>query len=117
MTPLQTSQEITALLPTDIIPHIPSSPQTHPPLSYLQKHGVRQSANALRPSHLKYMTHKGPGEYLSLCLKTPQFVFLIPEDLWGGFVFMERIALQLPVSIPWFSDAHQSQNVWCVEIS
>lgn len=38
MTPLQTSQEITALLPTDIIPHIPSSPQTLPPPSRRQKH-------------------------------------------------------------------------------
>ena len=31
MIPLQTPQEITALLPTDIVPHIPSSPRTHPP--------------------------------------------------------------------------------------
>lgn len=59
------------------------------------KHAVSKRANPLLLSHLKYMNHKEPGEWLSpsvnfgICLKHPQFVFLIPKD-WG-FVFMEII--------------------------
>lgn len=109
MTPLQTSQEITALLPTDIIPHIPSSPQTQPPLHPTYRNVVlRKHANALLPSHLKYMTHKNPSEYLSpfwntsICLPHPW------GPVWCLFVYGENIALQLPVSIPGFSDAHRS---------
>lgn len=60
------------------------------------------------------MTHKSPSEYLFLhqltwhLSETPQFVFFIPEDLCCGLAFMDRIALQLPLSIPRSSDAHQS---------
>lgn len=111
----QTSQEITALLPTDIIPHIPSSPQTHPPSSYLQKHGVSKCANALLPSHLKYMTHKSPGEYLSLLASVWNTSICLPYPrgpVWLC-VYGDNIALQLPVSIPGFSDAHQSLCKMC----
>lgn len=108
MTPLQTSQALVA--PADIL-HIPSSPQTHPPPSYLQKHGVSKRANALFPSHLKYMTHKSPGEYLSLLESVWNTSICLPYP-WGPVlwlcVYWENIALQLPVSIPGFSDAHQS---------
>lgn len=75
MTPLQTSQEMTALLPTDIIPHIPSSPQTHPLPS---KTRVSKPANALFPSHLKYMTHKSPGEYLFLLASVWNTLICLP---------------------------------------
>lgn len=112
-TPLQTSQEITVLLLRDIIPHIPGSPQTRPPYPTYRN---SVNANMLMPSfhHTSNIWLIKPPESISLPLfwhlsETPQFVFFIPEDLCGGYVLDgENIALQLAVSIPGSSEAHQS---------
>jgi len=76
---------------TDATPHIPSSPPTIPLHPTYGKHGVRKCATAHLLSRLKYMTDKAP---VSISLRhpsqTPQFVFLIPEDLCVGSVDIWR---------------------------
>lgn len=94
MTPLETSQETTALLPTDVILHIPRSPQTHPPPSKVQEHKYADLL-MLFPSHLKYMSHKSPGDYLFLefCLEQLNLspltlrTFVVVMCLWREYGF------------------------------